>query len=359
MKRWLIFLAVAAVIIGGAAYYRSQKLADTGVIQEVTKRPEPVTVQTVAQSRSAVIDVTYPGTVSASQETTLNAAVAGNVVFVAAEVGRFVTVGSVIAKIDDTTGGLTVEDGWKSAAVQQAQIAEAVAKKNYGLAKRTYATDKSRANKISRDIAKLQYENAQIALQNVEDSHTVRAPFAGFVTTKSVDRGDAVSIGQPLVTLSQTGKTVARFFVDQRELAWITAGQTITIVPSGQGSEFEAKVSRVNPQADAVTRRFLVEVDLNQTQQGLRSGTVVTVHLSLNRKPENPNDIIVPLSVLTTGQNETYLFTNENGSARKHVVTLKTITGEWAEVATDLPAEAQIVVDGSKRVQDGSAISVH
>ncbi len=353
-KKLLLPILIALVIIGAASYFSThdneKAEAQTGAAVVPSM---PVTTQAASDSRTATTKLTYPGTVVADQETKLVAEASGNVASLRFALGQRVSAGASLATIDDTTSSVTPEDGFRSPAVQQAQIAEEIARKNAQQAKKDHATN----TRTVRDIAKLQYESAQIATQDALDSHTIRAPFAGVITSRLIDRGESVSAGQTVATLSATGKINVDFFVSQEELRTVSIGQSVTIVPR-QGNPFVTTVTRIAPAADPVTRRFLIEVDLGALRADVPTGTIVDVALSVTRTPEQSGDILVPLASITTGQNENYLFTADGGVARKRVVTVKKIAGEWAEIAGDLPSDARIIIDGSKRVQDGSPVSV-
>lgn len=358
MKRFLVFAAIVAIIVGMVTYWRAHTNGTDVSGEAVTeKTPVSVTLRPLSESRKALFEVSYPGTVVASQETVLTAITAGNLSQVNVSLGQKVSAGMVLARIDDTMGGLSAENGWKSAVIQQAQITEEVARKNYALAKRVYDKEDSQANRTARDIAKLEYERAQVALQNLEDDHLVRAPFSGVVTVKSVNVGESVSEGEALFTVSRTGQLIVRIFVDEDEMARLRVGQDVSLV-GNRGETSSAKVSRINTSADPVTRRFQVEIDVPNGQRALSTGTVVTVAMILTETVSDPNRFLLPLSAVTTGQNETYVFTASDGVAKKRSVAVERISGEWAEISGDVTMSDSVIVDGSKRVQDGDRISI-
>ena len=353
-RKILLSLLVAMMIIGSASYFSvhdNEKVeAQTGAQSAPSM---PITTQAVADSQTVTTELVYPGTVVADQETKLVANASGNVASLRFAPGQRVVAGTLLATIDDTTSGIAPEDGLRNAAVQQSQIAEEIAKQSYQQAKKDHATN----TRTARDIAKLQYEGAQIATQNLVDNHSIRAPFSGVITSKLIDQGGSVSLGQTVATLSATGRSTVDFFVSQEELRTISLGLPVTIVPQ-QGDSFAVKVTRIVPVADPTTRRVLLEANLGVLRPDVPTGTIVNVRLSIVRMPEQSGDILVPLASITTGQNESYLFIADNGVARKHVVVVKKISGEWAEITGDLQADTEVIVDGSKRVEDGSPVAV-
>jgi RND family efflux transporter MFP subunit len=348
------FLIAALIVVAVIQYTNSDRsLAENTTASKNTASSSimPVSIQTVADSRTVMQTLTLPGMIVADQETIVTAGAAGIVATLPATLGQRVGSGATLATLDDMTGSLSTQDGYKSAAIQQAQLNVDIARKKYQQAKKDHDTN----TRTDRDIARLQYESAQLTLTNLTDTHVVRAPFAGVITSVAVERGESVAAGQTLATVSATGRMRVRFFVDQAEYDRLALGQEVTLMPK-TGDSVTVRISRRSPQAESATRRFAIEADVVGTQ--LAAGTLIDVQVVLTQTPEQTGNILLPLSALTTGQNEQYLFTESDGIAHKQVVTVRRILGEWAEVSTDLPDTTRIIIDGSKRVQEGSLVQV-
>ncbi len=210
--------------------------------------------------------------------------------------------------------------------------------------------------KTQMETAAFQYNNAVTSLQSLYDAHSVISPLTGTITKVFVSNGEAVAAGQPVLTVSQTQDIKVQFFVEPDNLLAIKPGQPVKVFTDSNNS-YEGVVAAVSPQADSVTRRFLVEVKLEKVD-GLLLGTVATVKLSLIKSAGSLGAIIIPLSAVTVGQNGNYIFTAENGQAKKVPVEIIEVMGELAKVKTDLPSTAIIITDGNKLLQDGQVISL-
>lgn len=202
----------------------------------------------------------------------------------------------------------------------------------------------------------MQYNNAVMALQSLYDAHSVISPLAGTITKIFVANGEAVSLGQTILTVSKTQDIKVNFYVEPDNLALITPGLPVKVVTDGSSS-YDGIVAAVSPQADSVTRRFLVEVKLEKTT-GLLLGTVATVKLTLTKTTNDPGTIIIPLAAVTVGQNGNYIFIAENNQAKKVAVEIKEVIGEAAKVSVDLPSDTIIIIDGNKLIQAGQEISL-
>ncbi|MEI6378925.1 MAG: efflux RND transporter periplasmic adaptor subunit [Candidatus Falkowbacteria bacterium] len=211
--------------------------------------------------------------------------------------------------------------------------------------------------KTQLDMAEMSYKNAQINLQSLYDNRQVISPISGFVTKKSIAEGDAVTAGQVLASVSQTDNVKIQFYLDQENLAYLTAGQSVQI-KSGDKT-LNGIISAISPQADPLTKRYLAEVKPEDAKPGdLSLGSIVSVSVEIKHGASGGKNIILPLEAITIGQNENYIYQLVDGKAKKIPVQVGAVSGEFAEVKTDLPADAQVVVSGSRLLSDGQDIIV-
>lgn len=212
------------------------------------------------------------------------------------------------------------------------------------------------AAKTQMETAELQVNNAALTLQNLYDAHSVIAPLAGIVTKVFVADGQAIAPGQSIATVSQTDNIKVQFYVEPDNLLAIRPGLPVKVVDD-KNTEYPGIVAAVSPQADPMTRRFLVEVKL-ENSSGLLLGTVVNVKVTLIKSVNQPGLLILPLSTVTVGQSDNSIFTLENNRAKKISVEIKEVLGELAKIKADLPAEALVVIEGNKLLQEGTEVTV-
>ena len=62
--------------------------------------------------------------------------------------------------------------------------------------------------------------------------------------------------------------------------------------------------------------------------------------------------------MITIGQNNSYIFIDENNIAKKVFITIVKVEGEAAEIKVNLPSEAKIIITNSKILQDGDPVIV-
>lgn len=358
----LSLLAVSALFI--VALQFSGKKAP--LPQDAVKLPINVSVQSLAESKTLIQKINYPASIVGDQEVKITAKSAGTIVVAPGNIGSRVGAGALLAKIDDT-GTLAVgREGLKNLQVQQATNAVAQAQKSYQLAKDVYTSTKksSAATRAQKDTAKaevaltkLQYENATLGLSGSLDNHLILSPFSGIITSKAISVGDSVAVGQLLATVSQSTNIKAQFYVDQDERNLLKIGQVITVLDN-DNNVVPFVTRNVAIAADPTTKRFLIEAYPKKSGAPLLSGTITNVTIETTTEPRQANNFILPLSVLSTGQNESYIFVADGSVAKKTAVTISTVNGETAEITTSLPSETLIITNGSKLVHDGEAIAI-
>jgi RND family efflux transporter MFP subunit len=365
MDKKKIIVSIAIIMLFFLIVWRFSANRTASVAEEKPREPMKVSVQSAQDSKSFVRENIYPGNVVGDQEIKITAKSAGTVLVAPGEIGTKVGSGALLSKIDDT-GSLAVgESGLRSLQVQQAQSALEQAKESYDLAKSTYKNTKSSGSatkiqkntaKSQKEIAKMQYENLRLGLSGAIDNHIITSPISGIITSKDVSVGDSVSIGQTIATLSKTANVKVQFYVDQDQRNSLVRGQEVLAL-SPDNKTVLLEIANIAAAADQTTKRFLIEAfPKDRTAAPILSGTILTVTLSHSVQPQDASDLILPLSAVNVGQNESYIYIFEKGVAKKIIVSVKSVNGEAAEISADIAPETLIITDGNKLVQDGETI---
>jgi len=356
MKKTIIFLSTIAGIAGifALAFFLSKKAPAS--TEGDAKKPLAVTVQKAADSTSLSQRIEYPAVTAGDQEITVTAQTSGTITQLNFDLGKYVSQNIRLATIDNFGNfSSTGENNLESSSIQALEMTVKSAEESYKIAKDNYKDDDTYANKKAKSIAKLNLEIAQVNLDGALDSHFAISPIAGVVTSRSVSQGDSVAAGQTIATISKTGITKVKFYVDKEDFSNFKTGTKITI--NEDEKEIAAAVSNISPVADTATRRFLIEAKPSEKSQ-LTIGNVLSVSFEIKKKPTAEGNLILPLSSITVGQNENFIFIAENNKAKKTSVEIVNVVGEYAEIKTSISKDAEIIMDGSKLVKDGETVSV-
>lgn len=164
---------------------------------------------------------------------------------------------------------------------------------------------------------------------------TVRAPFAGVVARRNVDRGQYVtppasgSAQAPLFVVVRTEPV--RVFVDvpETEAALVRAGMPASVRVQALGDrEVAGTVARTSWTLDQATRTLRTEVDLPNPDGVLRPGMFATVRLVTER----PGAWVVPAGAVVTADEQPYAVRVEGGKAVRTSVKLGARQGGTVEI---------------------------
>jgi membrane fusion protein (multidrug efflux system) len=121
------------------------------------------------------------------------------------------------------------------------------------------------------------------------------------------------------------------------------------------GGEYRGAVISVEPTIDPASRSKQVELRIDGGGDGLEPGMFVSVGLPLDRVEEA---VSVPFrAIVQEGGNE-YVYTVEEGAARRVAVRTGIIAQDRVEVVSGLEAGQTVVTEGHQELRPGRPVSV-
>ena len=272
MLKWIlpIVIVVLAVLIV-VALVASQPTLETAP-REIA--PPPVRVLAV-EPASVELRVRSQGSVTPVTEADLVSEVAGNIVWVAEsfEVGGFFDAGEVLLRLDRRDYELALASA--RAALAQAGVGLAREQAEADLAREEWEELGAggepgplvlREPQLAEAKAQVEAALANKRRAELDLSRTaIRAPFAGRLRAKQVDRGEFVSRGGPLATIYSVDAAEVTLPVPDSELAFLDlplgtdlrgAGPRVLLEAQFAGGrhEWEARIVRVGGEIDPATR---------------------------------------------------------------------------------------------------------
>lgn len=207
------------------------------------------------------------GVLEAVNQATLSAQTSARLLALPVDVNDRVQAGQLVARLRDTEQRSGLEQAESALRAAQARMLEAdqtYARIKEVYAKRLVAAAQMDAATAEHDAARAALGAAQAARRRAAEqlAYTeVRAPFAGVVTARPVQVGEAVMPGQALLVVQAPG--AMRVVVDvtqQMAEALRKAGKATVLL--GNGRRLEAEQITVFPNADPVTQTVRVRADL-------------------------------------------------------------------------------------------------
>jgi multidrug efflux pump subunit AcrA (membrane-fusion protein) len=184
----------------------------------------------------------------------------------------------------------------------------------------------------------------------------VRTPIAGTVVSIDVERGAEVQPAMPLVTVSSLDRLRVEIEIPERYASRVRRGMSATFESFAvSGGEYRGAVISVEPTIDPASRSKQVELRIDGAGDGLEPGMFVSVGLPLDRVEEA---VSVPFrAIVQEGGNE-YVYTVEEGAARRVAVRTGIIAQDRVEVVSGLEAGQTVVTEGHQELRPGRPVSV-
>ena len=348
---------LALVIAVGAA-----TVGCTGTAPAATEAPPPPVHAAIIEPEAVTPISVATAEILANRQSHMRSETAGRVVDVLVEAGDRVEEGQVLLRLD--VGRPASATQAANAAVAQSEARLTQAERELGRTKKLVKTgglpeqrlddaqDAVRLASAARDAARAE---ARLARRGLTDA-VVRAPFAATVVERTVELGEYLAPGSPLLTLADTSLLKARVLLDPREAIDVTVDSEATVsVHARPGEVFSGKVVRVGEVIDPRTRRLPVEVELDDHGGRLRPGLVARFSV-VTGEPEMV--MRVPLDGVFERFGSQHVYVIEDGIAWRRAIVLGLVRAGFAEVAGGIEPGETVVVKGVTRVVDGSKVQV-
>ncbi|MBL8510163.1 MAG: efflux RND transporter periplasmic adaptor subunit [Betaproteobacteria bacterium] len=211
------------------------------------------------------------------------------------------------------------------------------------------------ANTVATTAASLKSAEADatIARKALQDA-SVRAPFAGLVAKRMVNRGDKVSPDSPLLQLVDLGRMELEAMVPVSEIPHVAIGQEIAFKVDGfEGREFTGKVERINPSAEAGSRAIAVFVAIPNADHALKGGMFASGFLAANsRGPVNT----LPVAAIQEESGQHFVFIVKDGLVDRRPVTIGQRNADqgMVEVKEGLDASVAVVAVKTAEIKTGA-----
>lgn len=192
---------------------------------------------------------------------------------------------------------------------------------------------------------------------------SLRAPFAGWIVTRNVDRGSIVSGATIGFRLIDTHLVKAAFAVPDSALPLIRLGQPQRVTLDVLQHDVAGVITSISPQADPRSRVFSVEVTLNNPHEDVRPGMIGSLAISGVRSSKAR--LVVPLGAVVRGTGSpngfaVFRLAERDGKnyAQAQQIEIGQTFGNSIEVTRGLREGDRIIALGGSLVHDGQQVRV-
>jgi RND family efflux transporter MFP subunit len=327
----------------------------------------PVKVFKVARQRISE-KLFYTGTIEAWQKIDITPDVGGKIDRITVDEGNRVARGQVLAELDTRAIRLQLEQAEAALAVAQANFNNATT--NRERMERLYqekavSEQQYEQVKLGYDSAKAQLDQAQAAVNLAKHSLDVsimKAPFDGIIASKNAEVGEVINpmmgafspgSGGGVLTLVDFSRIKIRVEISGADIPLVRKGQeAILRVPTIPGREFRGTVHVVNLAADPQTKKFGIEVSMDNPGLVLRPGTFGEIVLEVQT---HENALVVPQKAILENS---HLFIVQDGKALRRDVTLGLQNSTLVEVLSGVEEGEQVIAEGNFGLEDGAPVEV-
>ncbi|HEV7554402.1 MAG TPA: efflux RND transporter periplasmic adaptor subunit [Kofleriaceae bacterium] len=372
-------IIVAVVVIAGAfgfGYYQHKKVKDDVPVASGEKTTSvEVMKATVVSSGSSIV---LPGTVKALEETKIYPHVTGYIKDWKVDIGDKVAAGQLLAEVATPDLDAQLNQG-------RAQLAQADATLKQAIAQRTYSSANSKRYEglsdqklvaqgqveqiqaqAQSDVATVAADEANIVAQQANVRRLVElvgftkitAPFAGTITTRSIDRGTLVTDGgtTPLFTIDAIDPV--RVFVDApQSIAATLANGTDANISAREfaGRKFPGKVARSAGALSTDLHTMVTEIRVPNPDSALLPGMYVQAEITL---PVPHKVLQIPATALYSDANGLRVGVVTAGKVHFAPITIERDAGSTLQIATGLTGDENIIKIAVPSLLEGDTVEV-
>lgn len=286
------------------------------------------------------------GTARANEQVTLAAPVTERIMRLNFDDGGYVQRGQTIAVLAQGQESAQLSEAQARArqAGQQLQRIEA-------LRNRGFATKSSLDEQVA--LAGEARAQAAEARASIGD-RVITAPFAGWVSLRTISPGAVVSAGTEIATISDISRIKLDFSVPETMLAAIEPGLGIEARAAAFPDQpFRGTIDTIDPVINPNTRAVTVRAILPNPDRKLKPGMLLTV--AVERAPRM--SLSVPeLAVVGEGENRFVYAVGQDATARRVQVRTGMRSGGRVEVLEGLKPGQRVVAEGVVKLTDGMKV---
>ena len=212
-------------------------------------------------------------------------------------------------------------------------------------------TLKSASGQLS--AAKGKYLNAKAQLSYSE----IRSPIDGVVTDRPLFQGELATANQPLLTVMDTSKLIAKAHIAQDEAVELKVGDAAELSFEGLDDPIKGRVMLISPALDPGSTTIEVWIEAIKPGRELKPGMNVSIE-AVAKSVENA--LVVPASAVyknpETG--DYVLLAGSDGKAHLVKVKVGIRSQELAEIQSGLKEGDSVITVGGYALPDGTKIKI-
>jgi membrane fusion protein (multidrug efflux system) len=358
MQRRLLIIGIIVVAATALAYvYVGQRPGPAAAPQAaaggppaapgalLSERAIPVVTAPVEQVPLAV-EIEAVGTARAREAVDITSKAANMVTSVRFTEGQHVSRGEVLVELDGAQA---------KADLVAAKAALKESESTFTRSRDLFARQALSESQLEQIEATLIANRARVAAAEARVADTViRAPFAGKVGLRRISVGSLISPGTVITTLDDSSVIKLDFDVPETFVSVLEPGLSVQATSIAYpGETFEGEVASVDSRVDPVSRSVTVRAEVPNADGRLKPGMFMAVRVARDPTPA----LVVPESAIVPERGSVFVFVVAEGRAERREVTIGRREPGRVELVAGVAAGERVVVQGTQKVRDGSAVA--
>ena len=250
----------------------------------------------------------------------------------------------------------------------------AIPRKDMDSAEVAFLQSRSQNEQAQKQLADLQRVGKEQALRSAQGSRTsaegrmkgaqallsyskITSPIDGVVTDRPLFEGDLATANQPLLTVMNTSRLIAKAHVPQSEAAILKVGNSAELKIPGLGEPIKGRVSLVSPALDPGSTTIEVWVEASKPDPALKPG--MSVELSMTAKVVKDALVVPTPAIYKNSEGADYvLLAGSDGRAHLKTVQVGVRNSEFTQVVTGIIAGDQVISSGGYALPDKTQVKI-
>ncbi|MDH3526171.1 MAG: efflux RND transporter periplasmic adaptor subunit [Gammaproteobacteria bacterium] len=289
---------------------------------------------------------TRAGTLRAQREVKVYTQEEGRIVELPLYEGDRVTEGDLLVRLDD----VLIKAQLARASATRKQAAQDARRLNELRGKKLVSEDEYARARTALDVA----EADEQVLKTRLGYTVISSPLGGVVSARLSEPGNIAERHQHLLTISDPSSLVTELPVSELVLPDLALGDVARVRIDALGDQvFEARITRIYPSLDPVTRRGTIEVEINPVPAGAAPGQLCRVELNTRATLRR----VIPFAALRRDADSEYVYVldGENRAQRVAVVSGLRLA-ERIEIREGLEDDQKVITKGFLGLTPGKQV---
>lgn len=314
-------------------------------VDQQQQRQAPLVTATKPATHVFRDEIKAVGTARANEQVTLAANVTERVERLYFDDGMFVKAGQLLAVLSNAQEQAALNGARASATEAFSQLERVQSLYDQGFATRALLDQQKAALSLAR--ASEEGMKAQLG------DRVIRAPFAGYLSLRTISEGAIVNNGTPLVTVSDLSRIKLDFTVPETLLGALKPGLPIRAYSSAYPDDvLQGTISVIDPVIDPQSRAVMVRATLPNPGARIKPGMLLTVNVETGQRTAMA---LPEVAVLSQGDTR-YVYTLDAERKAKRTEVRTGLRDSGMIEVSGLAEDALVVSEGVVKISEGRVV---